>query len=170
YMGENGGVKKVGEGVFYSVIKDFFGSGRYTTFYMITYDGGMSWDGGGISSEYACYEIKYTLKNGLCFLSDYTMSIHENWRTLKSIEHFKTICDGLMGDPNGIGGNAVPYFENDIGVWEVVISREITYPEFEMYYYYYITLDGGYTWTVYDPSHLVSIERVTEFDYLVNYK
>ncbi|MBR6742763.1 MAG: hypothetical protein IKM09_04895, partial [Clostridia bacterium] len=74
------------------------------------------------------------------------------------------VMKGLTMSPNSISVD-YPYFEGDIGVWQAKISTDNDGGERVDVYVFMLTLDGGETWTVYDPSHLVNIESVTEFEY-----
>jgi len=155
--------------------------GYMRTYYvdlMITKDGGKTFEKGAItttSSENLFYTpfpgfYYYTLYNGTMFFCgyDYTFS-NVPALTFMEDENLLGPLHGFTASPNEIVIDD-PYFEGDIGVWQAKVYTQNDDGERTEVYIIKISLDGGKTWNLYSPKHLVKISNVIEFPYASEYR
>jgi len=138
--------------------------GTYYTYIVYTKDGGKSFSSYQHTSKYMT-PLSVTFHNGKVYLGDITRdSVSDDWIYLTSVSSFSKIHEGMTASPNSASAEA-PCFENGIGLWKATLFSQNPDGSRIKLNVFYISADNGETWSLYDPSHLVNIDTVTEIEY-----
>jgi len=154
--------------------------GTAYTLLAFTHDGGKTFEFGIHATGSDTSDISGTVHNGKLFICN-NGQYHDNYSPahylgdlvmLKNVYHYYLIYKGFGPSSSTFrtyrGWVSAPYFEGDVGVWQAAFTRTDAFTKVEdntIFYMYYISLDSGTTWTIYDPSSLVEISDTLKIVY-----
>jgi len=168
FLGEIGVLFHLSNTTAYLAGPSVLASGLHYTSMVFTRDGGKTF----YPTRYVSNSMTFsgTIHNGRIYTDDSGI-IHRSFQSINPDNDFINLANvySYYCIQQAVGPwpstmqtwSYLPYFEGNIGVWQAALRKE----DHNTYYIFYITLDGGMTWTIYNPGNLADVDGMVRFDY-----